>query len=102
MRTARKGPEDLLGPSLASVGEPGGWGPCIPESLHGLAYEKRVTRMVAGQMVANSWVPMGSENSRDVCVCVCMHACTCVCHSKRPNLAWAHLSGNKSQNLAKA
>lgn len=83
MRTARKGPEDLLGPSLASVGEPGGWGPCIPESLHGLAYEKRVTRMVAGQMVANSWVPMGSENSRDVCVCVCVHACTCVCHSKQ-------------------
>ena len=48
---------------------------------------------MAGQVVANTWVPMGSKNSRDVCVCVCVCVCararTCVCHSLSPNLAWA-------------
>lgn len=47
--------------------------------------------MVAGQVVANTWVPMGSKNSE-----------TRVCHSLGPNLARAYLSGNKSQSLAKA
>lgn len=62
----RKGPEDLLGPS-PDPWEPGDCGALHPRILHELAYEKRVTRMVAGQVVANTWVPMGSENS-ETCV----------------------------------
>ena len=56
-------------------------------------------------MVANTWVPMGSKNSRDVCVCVCV--CVCARAHMRVSLSeskpgMGHLSGHKSQNLAKA